>query len=106
MFLLLYPLVVALKVSKRDDEDIPEAEKLSDTKEYMLSKRGIAQLNYPSDCNTRTLIRAAERCGLTVTASKHWMVRDGPRFLTTIPRSVKSNYTCKSIIDALNSRCA
>ena len=107
MFLLLYSLVVALQVSKRDDEDIPEAEKLSDTKEYMLSKRMIALLDYPSDCNSRTLRRFAETCGLTVTAGgKHLKVYDGAALLTTIPHTVKSNYTCKSIIDTLNAHCA
>ena len=105
MFLLLYSLVVALKVSKRDDKDIPEAEKLSDTKEYMLSKRMISLLDYPSDCNRKKLTNFATGIGLKVRpGSKHYKVFDGPQLLTTIPHSVKSNPTCKSIIYILNNR--
>ena len=87
-----------------NDEDIPEDEELYDTK--ILNKRRLKELKFPGDCKAKTLVGFAKKCGLTVEAGgKHWVVKDGKEFVTTIPHSVKPNGTCKSIIKTLNGRC-
>ena len=88
-----------------NDEDIPEDEELYDTK--ILNKRRLSELKFPGDCKAKTLVGFAKKCGLTVEAGgSHWVVKDGKEYVTTIPHTVKSNYTCKSIITVLNDRCA
>ena len=87
-----------------NDEDIPEDEELYDTK--ILNKRRLKQLKFPGDCKAKTLEGFAKKCGLTVKeGGSHKVVKDGKKSVTTIPRTVKENGTCKSIIKALNSHC-
>jgi hypothetical protein len=64
-------------------------------------------LSYPQSCNYDTLVRYAQRCGLTIVqGGNHAIVKraDGTT-VTTIPRSVKANGTCRSIINALVNEC-
>ena len=97
---------MALQVSKRNDEDIPEAEKLSDTKEYVLSKRMMARLRYPRHCKTKKLKRFAISCNLTIEAGgNHLGVYDGRTRVTTTPFGNPKPNTCRNIINALNYHC-
>lgn len=65
-----------------------------------------AGLSYPGDCDRKTLIRYAENCGLTIKeGGKHTKVYNGSRLVTTIPRTVKPNGTCRSIIRDLLNEC-
>ncbi len=65
-----------------------------------------ADLNYPEDCDSKTLRREAEKGGCTVQAGgSHWKVYKDENLITTIPHSVKENNTCRAIIRAVNKHC-
>lgn len=66
-----------------------------------------AGLRFPGSCKRKTLLDYARRCGLTVDAGgSHYLIRraDGS-IVTVIPRTVKSNGTCREIINALVAQC-
>jgi hypothetical protein len=71
------------------------------------SKPNKPGLSYPQSCNYDTLVRYAQRCGLTIVqGGNHAIVKraDGTT-VTVIPRSLKANNTCRSIINALVNEC-
>ncbi|WP_052731169.1 eCIS core domain-containing protein [Spirosoma radiotolerans] len=64
------------------------------------------KLSYPSDCKRNTLINAANKGGCsTKEGGSHTIVYKNDQQITTIPRSIKENGTCRSIIKALNDNC-
>ncbi|WAR15668.1 hypothetical protein MAR_005773 [Mya arenaria] len=65
-------------------------------------------LQYPGDCKSSKLINFAEKGGCKVKKGKqkHITITKDNRLVTRIPHHVKSNGTCRSIIDALNANCS
>lgn len=65
-----------------------------------------SKLSYPADCKRGTLMGAASKGGCsTREGGSHTVVYKNDKQVTTIPRSIKENGTCRSIIKALNENC-
>jgi hypothetical protein len=64
------------------------------------------KLRFPGDCKRNTLINAANKDGCsTREGGSHTVVSKNGNQITTIPRDVKENNTCRSIIKILNQEC-
>ncbi len=65
-----------------------------------------ADLKYPGDCKASKIIKAAKKGGCTVEmGAKHHKIKKGGSVVTLLPNTVKPNYTCKGIIESVNSQC-
>lgn len=63
-------------------------------------------LNYPGDCDSAKLRRAASKNGCSVeNGAKHHKVKKGSKVLTLIPNTVKPNGTCREIIKVIEKNC-
>lgn len=63
-------------------------------------------LNYPGDCDSAKLRRAASKNGCSVeNGAKHHKVKKGSQVLTLIPNTVKANGTCREIIKVIEKNC-
>ena len=65
------------------------------------------QLKYPGDCNSKKIIKAAKKGGCTIEyGAKHHKIKKDGSVITLLPNTVKPNYTCKSIIETINTQCS
>ncbi|XXF80181.1 hypothetical protein P2318_10635 [Myxococcaceae bacterium GXIMD 01537] len=63
-------------------------------------------LNYPGDCDSAKLRRAASKNGCSVeNGAKHHKVKKGGKVLTLIPNTVKPNGTCREVIKVIEKNC-
>ncbi|WAQ93684.1 hypothetical protein MAR_006155 [Mya arenaria] len=100
---------VIFEFDDSDERDLAyyDASSFDDEADEIFDDEDLEALKYPDDCKHSNLIDAANQGGCKAKAVKNQDTSVyKEKFVTSIPHSVKSNPTCKSIINELNAQCS